>query len=339
MSIEKDNEDEEIFYTPEQRDMRWSIMGLWNDMNVKTKRSEPKIRDYISPSDIGKNYWNRYQKMTGVPEDMPYNNRVLRIFSAGDEFHNLIKNVFKSAGIFINSQDDDGWSEIDATENTLKVLGKYDALVGGLPDYKKAEEHCELMGLSDFVKSKTLALVQSLIDIYPTGLPELLYEVKSVNSQAFWHKKGYLIESYPWHALQCYAYLKANNKPEGRILYISKDDLMTAEFPIFYPCEKYEEALQKDLEEMSYFIINKIEPPRPEFIVFNEKGSIPFQHKKKKYKTEGCYQANWEVIRSPWFKTLTGYDDVNKWKKSINGLILDKNSAYKSYFKDKIGLI
>jgi len=330
---------DDIFYTEEQKNMQWSVMGLWNDMNIKTKRNEPKVRDYISPSDIGKSYWNRYQKMNGVPEDAPFNNRVLRIFSAGDEFHNLLKNVFKSAGIFINSQDDEGWSEIDATPTTLKVLGKYDALVGGLPDYDKAKEHCEIMGLSDFVKSRVLSLVEKLIEIYPHGLPELLYEIKSVNSQAFWHKKGYLIESYPWHALQCYAYLKANNKPEGRILYISKDDLMTAEFPILYPCEKYEELLQKDLEEMSYFIINKIEPPRPEPIVFNPKGSCAFQHLKKKYKTEGCFQANWEIERSPWFKTLTGFENVKDWKKSINGLILDKNNEFKHEFKTKIGLV
>jgi hypothetical protein len=337
--MNKNQNEEEVFYTEEQKNMKWSIMSVWNEMNDLSKVREPKIRDYISPSDIGKNYWDRYQKMMGVPEDMPYTSRVLRIFSAGDEFHNLMKNVFKAGGIFINSQDDSGWSVIEPTEKTLKVLGKYDVLAGGVPNVQKVKEHCELMGFSQFVKERTIKLAENLLERYPNGLPKLLYEFKSINSMAFWGKKNYLMEAYPWHTLQCYAYLKANNLSEGRVLYISKDDLTTAEFPIFCPNEKLENDLQKDLEEMSYFIKNKIEPPKPELIVFNPKGSCSFQLNKKKYKTKGCYEANWEVKRSSWFKTLTGFDNVEKWEESINQEILDKNNKLKAEFKEMNNLV
>ena len=112
--------DKEFELTKEQEQMKWSVMSCWNQMLNLTKAREPKVRDYIGPSDIGKDFWGRYQKMMGVPETNPYPDRVLRIFSAGDEFHNLIKNVFKAAGIFINSQDDEGWSVVEPTNKTQK---------------------------------------------------------------------------------------------------------------------------------------------------------------------------------------------------------------------------
>lgn len=327
---------EEIFYTEEQKKMNWSVMGVWNLMD-KSKIREPKIRDYISPSDIGKNYWERYQKMMGIPEDTPYEDRILRVFSAGDEFHNLIKNVFKAAGIFINSQDDNGWSVIPATDKTLKVLGKYDVLAGGKPDLLKVKEHCEIMGFSEFIKNRTLSLAEELLNKYPNGLPNLLYEIKSINSMAFWNKKNYLTEAYPWHQIQCYAYLKANNISEGRVLYISKDDLTTAEFPIYLGTEKYEEILRKDLKEMSDYILTKTEPPKPEFVIFNPKKIIRFQKDKKKYKIVGGYEANWEILRSQYFTKLTGFKNKEDWESSLTDEIATKNSVIKDDYIKKVG--
>jgi len=319
-------------------EMKWSVQGVWNLMLKETKAREPKVRDYISPSDIGKDYWGRYQKMMGVPETNPYEERVLRVFSAGDEFHNLLKNVFKACGIFINSQDDSGWSVIEETEKTLKVLGKYDVLAGGKPNWLSAKQACQVMGLSEFVTDRTLMMVEKLEEMYPNGMPELLYEIKSINSMAFWNKKDYLQEAYPWHRLQCWLYLKANKKPEGRVLYISKDDLMTAEFPIYLNDKKMEEIVQKDMEEMTEFIRQKKEPPKPANFVFNKRGKIRFQKNKKPYIIQGCYEKNWEVERSPWFKLLTGFDNKEDWESSIKGEIKDKNDEIKADYIKKKGL-
>ena len=318
------------------KDMKWSIQGIWNDNLNLTKRREPKVRDYISPSDLGKNYWERYQKMMGVPEERQFEDRVLRIFSAGDEFHNLLKNVFKACGIFINSQDDSGWSIIEPTKNHLKMLGKYDVLAGGKPNHDKAKQLCEQMEFSDFVKERTLLMVEKLIEKYPNGLPELIYEVKSINSMAFLHKKGYLQEAYPWHTLQCYAYIKANNIQEGRVLYISKDDLITAEFPVFLNDKKLVEKYDKDMTEMSEFIRKKQEPPKPDNVVFNKRGKIRFQKNKEKYVITGCYEKNWEIERSMWPKRLTGFKNLEDWVGSIKGEIKDKNDEIKAnYIKNK----
>jgi len=320
----------------------WSVMKFWNDLLGLTKRYPPKVRDYISASDIGKNYWDRYQKMMGVEVTDPFDDRTLRIFSAGDEFHHLMKNVFKALGIFINSQDDpdengrNQWSIIPATSKTLKVLGKYDVLVGGKVKVEQTRELCRKMGFSDFVERRTIKMAEFLAEKYPNGLPELLYEIKSTNSLAFWNKKDYLSSAYPHHLLQCYAYLKANKKPEGRILYISKDDLMTAEIPVYLNDPKLEKAFQEDIEKMSYYILNHIEPPKPPSIVFNEKKKLKFQAKKKRYVINGSYEFNWEILRSQYFKKMTGCKTRQEWEEKHKIELSEKNKELKEKFKGRL---
>jgi len=315
--------------------MLWSVEDIWNEQLGLSKRWPPKVRDYISPSDIGKDYWGRYQKMMGIPETNPYEYRVLRVFAAGNEFHCLLNNVFRAAGILLNTQDEpdeqgcNQWSIIPETEKTLKVLGKYDCLAGGVPNLEKTKQYCEQMGFSEFVKDRTIKLVEKLLEVYPNGLSKILYEFKSINSMAFWGKKNYLQKAYPWHTLQNYAYLKANNISEGRVLYISKDDLTIAEFQVLCPNEKLEADLQKDLEEMTNYIKNKQEPPKPDYVVLNPMKKLHFQKDNKKIVLNGCYEANWEVSRSPFFTRMTGFSQTEEWEKSIRKDIGEKNNQLK----------
>lgn len=340
----------------------WSVQKIWNEM-VNIERREPKVRDYISFGDIGKtDYWSRYMKMKGTPETNRFDERVLRIFQAGDEFHDLIKTVFKKAGIFINSQDDldengeEQWSIIEATDITLKQFGANDVLVGGVPNIERARKWIDESDLSSFAKQKAERIVDVLEKQFPNGLKPMIYEIKSVNSQAFWAKKGYLHEAYPHHRFQAYGYLKANHRnpkalemvrkaglnvdsiDEARLLYISKDDLVTAEFPILIGDKNLSEAYDKDIKTMSYYVLNDIEPPKPEYIVFNKRKAYSFQHNKIKYKVRGCYEINWEVIRSPYFELMTELED----KKQLNDLVKDelseKNKTIKNRVLDNLGI-
>ena len=321
-----------------KEEVKWSIMGFWNQLLESTTKYPAKERDYISMSDIGKNYWDRYQKMTGVEVTNPFDDRTLRVFAAGDEIHNLMKNVFKALGIFINSQDDldanfqQQWSIIPATKDTLKVLGKYDILVGGKVDVEQTRKQCETMGFSPFVKGRTIMMAEFLKEKYPDGLPKIIYEIKSVNSLAFWNKKDYLGDAYPHHKAQCFGYLKANNIPEGRVLYVSKDDLMVAEFPVLLNDKKMDQEFGKDLREMTYFFTNKIEPPKPENVNFDNLKKFRFQLDSKKIVMEGTYDYNWEVARSQYFTKMTGFKDVEKWKESIKGDLQKANSELKEIY-------
>ncbi len=339
---EKKETKEEVNYdmpVPDTR-MSWSIMGLWNTMNESIAGRPAKVRDYISPSDLGKNYWERYQKMMGVPVTNPFETRVLRIFAAGDEFHHMMKNVCKALGIYKGSQDDDGtWSVIQPTAKTLKTLGRYDARLGGKVNIAQVEEQCRLKGFSEFITAKTIALARDLSERHPEGLPEMIYEFKSINSMAFWNKKDYLQEAYPWHRLQLYSYLKANNIEQGRLLYISKDDLITMEFPIFYPDEKLEKLLQEDLERMSYYFLNKIEPPKPEEMIFDPEGKIKFSRNKTPYEIKGCYKLNWEVERSVYFKLITGLESKKEWKEKVETAVSEKNQVIKDKYIADNGIV
>ncbi len=339
----------------------WSIQGIWNSLEDVEQRA-PKKRDYISFGDIGKkDYWSRYMKMNAIPETNPFEPRIMRIFQAGNEFHDLVKTIFKKSGIFINSQDDldeDGkeqWSVIPATDTTLKQFGAYDALVGGKPNVERALSWIDKSDLSDFMKSKAQKIALSLKEKFPNGLKPMLYEIKSINSQAFWSKKGYLHEAYPHHKHQALGYLRANhNNPkmiemvnrigglnidsidEARLLYISKDDLVVAEFPVSLNDQKLKESYDEDIRTMSYYVLNNIEPPKPDYIVFDSKKRFTFQDKKIKYKVQGCYRHNWEVERSSYFNLMTGFENPKEWKSSLRDELSGKNKKIKERVIQKI---
>ena len=320
-------------------ELKWSVMGLWNKMLGLTQRYPPKERDYISFSDLGKEPWSRYQKMMGVKVTNPFPERVLRKFAAGNEFHNLMSNVFKALGILVNTQDEpdesgrNQWSIIQPEGKLLKLLGKYDNLVGGKVDRGQVMTQCHKMGFSDFVKERTLLMADFLEENYPEGLPELLYEIKSINSMAFWAKKDYLRQAYPQHELQCYGYLKANNLPEGRILYLSKDDLMMAELPIYLKDPEMTKRFNEDREMMSNCILNREEPPKPENIIFDPRKKLRFQWKKEKHILEGCYDYNWQVKRSQYFTLMTGFKEESRWKAEHTKELSKKNVELKEEYK------
>ena len=151
---------------------------------------------------------------------------------------------------------------------------------------------------------------------------------------AFWAKKDYLKEAYPHHELQCYGYLRANNLEEGRILYISKDDLMVAELPIFLEDKELEKRFNEDREKMSHFILSKEEPPKPENIIFDPRKKLRFQWKKEKHILEGCYDYNWQVQRSQYFTLLTGLKTADRWKAKHSKELSKKNAELKDKYKE-----
>lgn len=313
----------------------WSIQTIWNDMLSLADERETKPREHIWASEIGKNYYERYLKMTGVKPDLQYPKRVLRVFAAGDFYERLMGYILVTAGIL---KHDNKRYEIPATEKTLMVSVKPDFIAGGIPDWEKVKKDLEENPMwMFFPKLKLIAekLIEQLIEKFPNGLSDLVYEIKSVNSQLFWSKKDYLQEAYPHHAMQLHTEMKATDLPEGRLLYVSKDDLTILEFPLFQNHEEREKLWQKDVEEMTNFIRNKIVPPKPEDVVFDKRKSISFQCKKLKYKIKGCYTHNWEIERSMYFPTITEkkFESTDEWLNSLKPIIKEKNDQLKEEYK------
>jgi len=74
----------------------------------------------------------------------------------------------------------------------------------------------------------------------------IVYEVKSKHSQGF--KYLYPTNGQEQHRKQLWAYLYCLNIEKGNLLYLSKDDLRVAEFPVFLEDKELRDSVLKDLE-------------------------------------------------------------------------------------------
>jgi len=303
----------------EKNSKNWSIIGIWNE-EENLDRYEIKARDYINATDIGKPFLDRYYKMIGEPETNPFEPRILRIFSAGEEFHFLLRRIFRKIGFLIDYEQR---IEIPATETLLKVVGYYDMKLGGNVNLVKAEEAINKEDFSDFIKAKALKIAKYFAERYPNGLEPVICEVKSVNSLAFvahQHGKGYLKDVYPHHVLQIYTYLKATGIRQGRLLYISKDNLLIEEHLVNLNDRNWENLWQLDIKTMSDFYRNKVLPPRESDIVKDE---------------EGKWKPNWRIERSTYLTKITGFKDKKEWMEYAKNLAKEENKKSKKSKKNE----
>ena len=322
---------------------KWSIQSIWNEqLTFGREERELKPRTHIWASELGKEPYERYLKMTGVKPDFDYDERTLRKFEAGNFFERIIGFVFVCAGIL---KEDNKWYEIPETADRLRVTGKPDFVAGGKPDWNKAKEQISeelLFKLMPNLGRIAEALVKQFSEKYPDGLPDLVYEIKSINSLVFWSKKDYLQEAYAHHRLQCFWEMKATKLPEGRILYISKDDLTVAEFPIYANDKKLNELYEADVKAMTKCIREQKAPQRPEWVVFDERKKLRFQYLKEKRVLEGSYVPNWQIEWSNYISQLTGLKGKTKeavvaiWKNCLKDEKKRLNEELKDKFKDKL---
>ena len=327
----------------ENKKDKWSVMGIWNEqLTFGRKERELKRRSRIWASEIGKNHYERYLKMTAVKPDFDYDERTLRKFEAGNFFERIIGFVLMSAGILIH---DNKWHNIPEDNEHVEVSVKPDFVAGGKPDWEKAKKEIGeelLFKLMPNLGRIASALVEQFSKKFPNGLNPLVYEIKSMNSMVFWSKKDYLGSAYPHHIMQLFTGMKATKLPEGRILYISKDDLTTAEFPFYLKDEKLNEKYENDVKSMTKYIREGIEPPKPKFVVFDERTKLRFQYKKEKIVRLGCHVENWEVGWSNYISKITGIEGktqkevADKWKQSIKPQMKELNDKMKEGIKAEI---
>ena len=309
----------------------WTLQEIWNDTLAIKKKPQEK-RDHIWAGEIGMPFYDRYLKMSGIQPTEPLEDRVLRKMSAGIWFEKQIEYILQTIGILKEAQTR---IEIPATDKTLKITGKIDQLAGGITDWNEARTRVKEYNFPEFIEAICMKIIDEFEKKHPKGLEEIVYEIKSVNSQVFWAKKDYLEEAYPHHVFQLYTYLKALGKPKGRILYISKDDLTLKEFLVMCPNPKIEKLWQEDIKQMTHYWNSQIEPPKPEDIVFDKRKKLRFQHNKEKCVIVGCWTENWMVKWSQYFSMITGCETEEEWMGKIKGEISEKNTALKDAYKVK----
>jgi hypothetical protein len=291
---------------------QWAIQELWNEL-LLTER-EVKPRNYIRASEMGKSYLDRYLAMKGVPVTNKFDARILRVFDCGFIFEqDVVERIFRLLGLVVDSQKE---VKIELP-NMLPVIGHYDYKVGGTIDRQQREDYImNNENISPWMKDRSLKLLEVLAERYPNGMKEVIAEIKSVNSRAFWSHKNAdpetgFFKGYPHHKLQLYTYLRADSQSEGRIFYVSKDDLTLLESAVVETPE-LKKAWEDDVEKMTFYYKNDKMPPREDDIIFNE--------------DKGEWEKNWKVARSNYFTYITGFDTVDEWEKSIWPELKRRNS-------------
>lgn len=327
----------------ESQGEEWALVGIWNqELTFGRKEREPYSRNIIWASEIGKDIYERWLKMTAVKPDFDYDDRTLRKFEAGNFFERILAFVLVVAGILIN---DNKSYVIPADNDHLEVHVRPDFIAGGKPNWEEARKRVSeelLFKLMPNLGRIAEQLVEKFSKQYPNGLKIMSFEAKSLNSQVFWSKKDYLQEAYPHHIMQTFTEMKATGLPEGRIVYLSKDDLTMAEFALFLNSEKLNEMYENDVRAITKHIREGTEPPKPENIVFDPRAKIKFQKDKKPYTIDGAYVSNWQISWSNYITRITGIkgkkqsEVSEKWEKSIAGELKKKNDEIKEKFKAEI---
>jgi len=326
-----------------EKEQNWSLCGIWNEqLTFGREARELKKRTHIWASEIGKNFYERWLKMNAVKPDFDFEERILRKFEAGNFFERIIGFVLVSAGILIH---DNKWYQIPEDEEHLAVSCKPDFVAGGKPNWEKSKKRISeetLFKLMPNLGRIAEALVSHFSEKYPQGLKHIPFEIKSINSMVFWAKKDYLEEAYPHHVLQLFTEMKVTELEEGRLLYISKDDLTTVEFSISIKNESLNEKWETDVKQMTKYIREGIEPPKPPNIVFDPRSKIIFQLNKVKHVIKGCYTENYEVGWSNYISKITGIkgktqkEVCEKWKWSIKPELKAKNDELKAKYKENL---
>jgi len=297
----------------------WLIQDIWNNTMIDEPR-ETKPRDYIRASELGRSYLDRYYSMKGVTPTNDFDSRILRVFEAGNLYEWLVKLVLIRAGILKAEQTP---FTLEG-ENHLPIHGRLDFVAGGKPNWEAAKAVMPMLEELQFPVRMLKTIGQNLEEKYPDGMKELLIEVKSVNSMVFWkHQKAGtrnepLFDAYRHHVLQLYTYMKAMNISEGRILYISKDDLTLAEVAVTYD-EKLDLEWKTDIETMTKYYNTNTIPKTEDEIVWND--------------TKVKYELNWNIGRSPYFELIIKLSK-DFWQAEITKLVSRLNYRVKKFQKE-----
>jgi len=173
-------------------------------------------------SGFGSCLTGRYLARLGVSPDEGFDQRTLRVFSVGTMFED--------------------WA-LDKAEKGLS-----DAQISLTRQVRVEDKE---LGVSGYVDA---------IFELPDGT-KIPYELKSKQSKAFWYmdKKGE--GAMLQHRMQTWLYLLMLKQPEGRILYISKDDQAILEYPVFLDDQKLAEDTFTELYILNEAMRKGLPPP------------------------------------------------------------------------------
>jgi hypothetical protein len=335
--MRKELEDRIDFIIKNQSVPNWSIQDPWNKSLELSWEREFKPRDILYVGNIGAPFIEVYWSMMGVPPTNKISSTIKRKMEAGNLYESIVVWTLKKLNLLVETQ---GKSRLLNEPDYLSVYGRYDILSGHSEnwelDKEKVHKYFEKLREKGFefpfldkVERISLTTIDYLSKKYPDGnLFPKIYEVKSLNSLAFWRNDEMISEPYKHHVRQLtwYQLFNEQNVINGSFLYIDRDTMSISEIPNIIRKEVVNEMFEW-LEKMTYYYRNKIEPPKPEIIIWD------IRDKK--------YTINWEILRSDYRDKLLEGVDLDKVEKEVikKNKELKERELMKSAFKgeDKHG--
>lgn len=272
--------------------MDWQIMQIWNNSLERSDRPiEPRARLYAS--ELGGSMIDRWHKLKGTAYTNPPNSRSMRKFMAGDIWEWIIKTVLVKAGIPFTTQD----KVLLEYPDLLPISGKIDFIAGGAINYTEALERLEAEDIPYFIKNSAKAIIERFKTDYPDGLPKKVIELKSVGSFIF---ESLLSQDNPrtHHMLQGAVYGLTTKLPTD-IVYVCRDDCRLLQYNIDKILPDLEKDIKKDLEQITKYWKDDIEPPKENLILWES----------------GKFKTNWKIQYSPYLTMLYEYEADGKTKK------------------------
>lgn len=198
---------------------------------------DKKEKEYASwrASSMGKCLREHYYRRLGVKPTSPPDERKDRVFKVGDIFHEWIQNmVLDSMG---------------------KEVFKHGEIVAVEVEKELSSSKWDNAGRCD------------LLIMFADGYL-ILIDIKTINSRAFWHLENShknVKDKFPQYWVQLGDYMlmsKLSGVPvdEGRILLVSKDDLMMKEVT-YLLTEELEERVKSELSTLNQHWADKTLPP------------------------------------------------------------------------------
>lgn len=133
-------------------------------------------------------------------------------------------------------------------------------------------------------------------------------EIKSVNSNAFWHIQrknsgDWFTGFYVPYYFQLITYLKAKRRKKGKLIFISRDDTTKAEITVYNKKDTEKDKLWHQwMKEMTQFYKGKKEPPKiPKFV----KGKV-YNRSTKEY--DEVWELNKQLEYSNYRGRIVGMD-------------------------------
>lgn len=203
-----------------------TIQQLINtELRKKQNEREPRNQTTWHASALGSCLCSQYLSRLGMKPDKEIDDRTLRVFQMGNQIEDWVIDLIKKQ---------EGYESGLLVETQGRVF----------------DEKLSLSGYYD-LKLKHLETGQEIIN-----------EIKSKNSRSFWYMDKQGQGAQLSHQMQLWAYLYVLGVEEGRIIYISKDDLSILEYPIFRSDEKLKELVLDQLDILNEAWDKKI-PPLP----------------------------------------------------------------------------